>query len=71
MIQYPFLENETTTGVTAPSSGVGNTLHKLLEQAVIRLETMVYGQTVWTQHKAKSAPASKFDSRTSYTLQLC
>ncbi|MBD7968572.1 S66 family peptidase [Paenibacillus gallinarum] len=62
MIQYPFLEKGTTIGVTAPSSGVDKTLHKLLEQAVLRLEAKGYGvvcgQTVWTQHKAKSAPAS-------------
>lgn len=62
MIQYPFLEKGTTIGVTAPSSGVENTLHKLLEQAVLRLGAKGYrvicGQTVWTQHKAKSASAS-------------
>lgn len=61
VIQYPFLEKGMTIGVTAPSSGVEKPLHHLLEQAVIRLEAkgfhVVCGQTVWTQNKAKSAPA--------------
>lgn len=61
VIQYPLLEKGMTIGVTAPSSGVEKPLHHLLEQAVNRLESkgfrVVCGQTVWTQNKAKSAPA--------------
>ncbi|TMV48752.1 LD-carboxypeptidase [Paenibacillus mesophilus] len=62
MIRYPLLQEGTTLGVTAPSSGVTETLHKLVKQAIGRLEEKGYkvvcGETVWTQMKAKSAPAS-------------
>lgn len=59
MIQYPFLEKGATIGITAPSSGVPNELHELLETAVKRVEeegyNIICGETPWTQDKAKSA----------------
>ncbi|MEF3305596.1 S66 family peptidase [Paenibacillus sp. GYB003] len=62
MIRYPFLQERTTVGVTAPSSGVEETLHGLVKQAIGRLEEKGYrvvcGETVWTQSKARSAPAA-------------
>ncbi|WP_172197298.1 S66 family peptidase [Saccharibacillus qingshengii] len=61
MIRYPFLKEGTTIGVTAPSSGVEPDMHGLLKQAIRRMEedgfAVSTGDTVWTQHKAKSAPA--------------
>jgi len=63
MIKYPFLEKGTTIGVTAPSSGVPSDLHGLLNAAFKRMEkegySIVSGDTIWTQDKAKSAPAKK------------
>ncbi|AZU62528.1 S66 family peptidase [Neobacillus mesonae] len=63
MITYPHLKNGATIGVTAPSSGVPVELHKLVKLASTRLEQngfrVVCGDTVWTQEKAKSAPAVK------------
>jgi muramoyltetrapeptide carboxypeptidase LdcA involved in peptidoglycan recycling len=63
MITYPVLEEGATIGVTAPSSGINNELHDLLRLAGKRMEQMgfrlLYGETVWTQMKAKSAPAPK------------
>jgi muramoyltetrapeptide carboxypeptidase len=63
MIRYPVLEKGATIGVTAPSSGVGPMLHEMFNQACRRMEekgfTVICGETVWTQHKAKSAPAKK------------
>ncbi|WP_025027303.1 S66 family peptidase [Caldalkalibacillus mannanilyticus] len=63
MITYPFLESGATIGVTAPSSGVQRNLHTMFTTACNRLEMKGYkivcGETVWTQHKAKSAPAKK------------
>jgi muramoyltetrapeptide carboxypeptidase len=63
MIKYPFLSHEATIGVTAPSSGVPNELHELLKTACNRLKSkgynLILGETVWTQDKAKSAPAKK------------
>lgn len=62
MIRYPVLEPGAVIGVTAPSSGVGEELHELLELACSRLQEQGYGvvcgATAWTQDKAKSAPAS-------------
>lgn len=62
MIRYPKLEAGATIGVTAPSSGVQPELHGLVTQACARLEDrgykLVVGETVWTQHKAKSAPSN-------------
>lgn len=61
MIQYPFLRKGATIGVTAPSSGVQPELHDLINTAEKRLKEKGYdiqiGDTVWTQEKAKSAPA--------------
>ncbi|MEH7225251.1 S66 peptidase family protein [Bacillus sp. JJ1566] len=63
MIQYPLFKNGATIGVTAPSSGVEKELHELVKSACNRLEqkgfNIVCGDTVWTQNKAKSAPAKK------------
>ncbi len=63
MIKYPLLEQGTTIGVTAPSSGVPRELHELLTSAFERLErkgfNILSGETVWTQDKAKSASAKK------------
>ncbi|MBH5319924.1 LD-carboxypeptidase [Paenibacillus sp. GSMTC-2017] len=61
MIRYPLLKEGDTIGVTAPSSGVDSNLHDLMKQAINRMEqsgfNVVCGETVWTQHKSKSAPA--------------
>ncbi|MFP7298376.1 S66 peptidase family protein [Neobacillus niacini] len=63
MITYPFLKKRATIGVTAPSSGVKEDLHELVKLSGIRLEERGYKvickDTVWTQNKAKSAPATK------------
>lgn len=63
MVQYPLLREGATIGVTAPSSGVEPELHELVKAAGHRLEAkgyqIQYGQTVWTQTKAKSASALK------------
>ena len=60
---YPILQKNAIIGVTAPSSGVEQQLHPIVKQACSRLENRGYqilaGDTVWTQHKAKSAPAVK------------
>ncbi|WLR42236.1 LD-carboxypeptidase [Bacillus carboniphilus] len=61
MIRYPILSNDATVGVTAPSSGVPVELHHLLHQAREKFQEqnvqVVFGETVWTQKKAKSADA--------------
>ncbi|KGP90626.1 peptidase S66 [Pontibacillus chungwhensis BH030062] len=62
MILYPRLTEDTyTIGVTAPSSGVPEELHPLLQQAEEKMKrngkTMVFGQTAWKQDKARSASA--------------
>lgn len=61
MITYPFLKKGAIVGVTAPSSGVEPELHEMFKQAINRSEERGYpvvcGETVWTQDKAKSAPA--------------
>lgn len=63
MIVYPSLEEGATIGVTAPSSGVEPDLHPLLRLAASRMEEEGFsircGDTVWTQNKAKSAPAKQ------------
>ncbi|MBO9129396.1 S66 peptidase family protein [Bacillus sp. 165] len=63
MIQYPFVAKGATIGVTAPSSGVRAELHDMFRLACNRMEVRGYkvicGDTVWTQSKAKSAPAKK------------
>lgn len=61
MIKYPILNKNATIGVTAPSSGVGAQNAELIKLVSSRLESkgfnMICGDTVWTQEKAKSAPA--------------
>ncbi|MBH0172456.1 LD-carboxypeptidase [Fictibacillus sp. 23RED33] len=61
MIRYPLLKEKASIGVTAPSSGVQSALHDMFKQACLRMENRGYevtcGDTVWTQNKAKSAPA--------------
>ncbi|MFC2947565.1 S66 family peptidase [Virgibacillus sediminis] len=63
MIQYPFLEQGATIGVTAPSSGVSSELHELLNAAFKSMEkkgfNIISGETAWVQNKAKSASAKK------------
>lgn len=63
LIQYPVLSKGMTIGVTAPSSGVPSELHGLLNLAFKSMEKKGYpikfGETSWTQDKAKSAPAKK------------
>lgn len=62
MIIYPRLQNRATIGVTAPSSGLRPDQRHLGEQAAERLRAagfqVTIGDTLWTQHKAKSAPAA-------------
>lgn len=61
MIRYPYLQEGAAIGVTAPSSGVDAELHDLLRHSFSRMErrgfSIVSGETVWTQEKAKSSPA--------------
>ncbi|MBY9079253.1 LD-carboxypeptidase [Paenibacillus sp. HN-1] len=61
MIRYPHMKEGITIGVTAPSYGVKEENHDLLKQADNRLiqqgYQIQYGETVWTQDKAKSSPA--------------
>ncbi|RSK28237.1 LD-carboxypeptidase [Bacillus sp. HMF5848] len=61
MITYPTLVKPATIGVTASSSGVPTELHDILKLACHRMNEKgfktVCGETVWTQHKAKSASA--------------
>ncbi|MFD2334413.1 S66 peptidase family protein [Cohnella sp. GCM10020058] len=61
MIVYPKLRQPATIGVTAPSSGVSEERHWFVRQAVAQFELQGYlvavGETTWSQHKAKSAPA--------------
>ncbi|MGG2091449.1 S66 peptidase family protein [Bacillus sp. S13(2024)] len=63
MIKYPFLQKGATIGVTAPSSGVDVALHNMFKQSCESMErkgyTVVCGETVWTQEKAKSSSAKK------------
>ncbi|WP_232695897.1 S66 family peptidase [Brevibacillus daliensis] len=61
MIRYPILEEGATIGITAPSSGVKVELHDLIKLSCSRMKTkgfsVICGETVWTQDKAKSSPA--------------
>src|SRR5699024_7838777 len=63
MIRFPELNEKNTIGVTAPSSGLPEDLHHLLNEAVTKVEEKGYevitGDTVWTQDKAKSSDAIK------------
>lgn len=60
MIKYPS-GPVTSIGVTAPSSGVQEELHGLLEETIRRQQDRGFpvsvGATAWKQHNAKSAPA--------------
>lgn len=60
MIKYPS-ESIRSIGITAPSSGIPKELHGLLEQTISRQQErgfmVTVGDTAWTQHEAKSAPA--------------
>ncbi|WP_026830747.1 S66 family peptidase [Exiguobacterium antarcticum] len=61
-MRYPFLGwTGQTIGVTAPSSGLPEALHPLLEEATLRFQdrqmAVEIGQTVWAQEKAQSASA--------------
>lgn len=62
-MRYPVLKKGARIGVTAPSSGVQAELHDLIKLASKRMKNMGYkiicGDTVWTQSKAKSAPARR------------
>lgn len=61
MMNYPIWDKQAAIGVTAPSSGVAPEVQHLLKGACRQLEEegfkVICGETVWTQHKAKSAPA--------------
>ncbi|WP_136607290.1 S66 family peptidase [Paenibacillus dokdonensis] len=61
MIRYPLMSEGAVIGTTAPSSGVEESMHNLIREASKRLESagfqVVAGDSVWTQEKAKSAPA--------------
>lgn len=63
MITYPVFHRNAKIAVTAPSSGVPDSLHHLMHTAIQKMEAKGYsiqtGETVWTQSKAKSAPARK------------
>lgn len=63
MIRYPSFKTDATIGVTAPSSGVPQVLHSLIEAAQRRLEqegfSVEIGETTWTQEKARSASAQE------------
>ncbi|MFC5602370.1 S66 family peptidase [Sporosarcina koreensis] len=61
MIRYPKpLQQGDTIGVTAPSSGVDESLHHLVHHAKRQFEKRGYevtiGETVWTENKSASAP---------------
>ncbi|KUP08782.1 peptidase S66 [Bacillus coahuilensis m2-6] len=61
MIRYPLLEKDKNMAITAPSSGIPKELHSMFILACNRMMVRGYslkiGETVWTQNKAKSAPA--------------
>ncbi|QPC47602.1 S66 family peptidase [Mangrovibacillus cuniculi] len=63
MIRYPSFKYGATIGVTAPSSGVPEMLHSLIDAAKLRLEQQGFfveiGDTTWTQEKVRSASAQK------------
>lgn len=62
LITYPILHKGATVGVTAPSSGIPDELHSMFKVALNSIEDKGYqvicGDTVWTQHQAKSASAT-------------
>ena len=63
IIKYPILKKNSTVGVTAPSSGIGEGFQSWLVASKKRLERdgfqVITGETAWTQEKARSAPAQK------------
>lgn len=63
MISYPILKENAVIGVTAPSSGLPAELFPLLNMSGKRMEargfTVIFGDTVWKQNKAKSATAKE------------
>ncbi|WP_368895689.1 LD-carboxypeptidase, partial [Priestia megaterium] len=63
MITYPFLTSNPTIGITAPSSGVPQALHSMFSLSCEQMKekgfSVIPGETVWTQHKAKSASPKK------------
>ncbi|CAN7393451.1 S66 family peptidase [Rossellomorea sp. LjRoot5] len=73
MITYPLLTKHSTVGLTAPSSGVPHELHDLLKKAIAKMEeagyTLECSETVWKQHKAKSAPATERAAELNRMLQ--
>lgn len=63
-IKYPTsLKLNSCIGVTAPSSGVEESLHILVDEAKLQVEKkgfkVLIGETVLTQHKGKSASKEK------------
>lgn len=71
-MRYPYLGwTGQTIGVTAPSSGLTEELHPMIEEATNRLQdrqmAVQVGQTVWTQQKATSAAA---DIRADELMQM-
>jgi muramoyltetrapeptide carboxypeptidase len=62
MIRYPIFKENAVIGTTATSSGVPEELHNMIRSACSRMESRGFrvkcGDTLWTQEKAKSAPAS-------------
>ncbi|UTE75747.1 S66 peptidase family protein [Rossellomorea sp. KS-H15a] len=73
MITYPILKKHSNVGVTAPSSGVPHELHDSLKKAIAKMVEEGYriecGETVWKQHKAKSAPAHERAAELNKMLQ--
>lgn len=73
MIRYPLLEKGATIGVTAPSSGVPEELHGLLDDAINSMKkkgfNIICGDMAWTQDKAKSGPAKKRAEELNQMLQ--
>ncbi|WP_080849185.1 S66 family peptidase [Cytobacillus gottheilii] len=63
MITYPEFHKNGRICITAPSSGVPESMHQLLRQAIQKMQNKGYaiqaGETSWTQKKAKSAEAKK------------
>lgn len=63
-IKYPAsLKPDSLIGVTAPSSGVEESLHILVDEAKLQVEKkgfkVLIGETVLTQHKGRSASKEK------------
>ncbi|WP_377890772.1 S66 peptidase family protein [Alkalihalobacillus sp. R86527] len=61
MIHYPIVGDGAKIGVTAPSSGIPESLHSMFRDSCNHVKANGYeltcGETVWTQEKAKSATA--------------